>query len=362
MNAARVPELDVLRFLAALAVVLFHYAFRGFAADHYTVMPYPLLAGGARYGYLGVELFFMISGFVILMTTASPQGGGVRGFIVSRIVRLYPAFWVCCTVTFLVTLAIGAPRFTASWSQYAVNLTMMSEFVDVASLDGAYWSLFVEIRFYAFIALVLLLRQMHRIEALMLAWLILSIALLVHPLGEFPSWLLMIDHSAFFIAGAAFFWTRSQGRSWRRMAMVLVSWLLAMTQSVRALRGFEEHYATPIDAVVVGALVTLFFAVMASIALRGRDTPSSSHARLLLLGALSYPLYLLHQNIGYMIFNAAYPQVEAHVLFWGTLGGMLLGAYAVHRFVERPLAGPMKRSLNRLTAVPYGRPRVGESA
>ncbi|MCU0650139.1 MAG: hypothetical protein MUF00_19285, partial [Gemmatimonadaceae bacterium] len=79
-------------------------------------------ASGAKYGYLGVELFFMISGFVILMTAAN---GSVRDFVISRAVRLYPAFWVCCTATFLVTMFIGEPRYSASLEQYIVNMTML---------------------------------------------------------------------------------------------------------------------------------------------------------------------------------------------------------------------------------------------
>ncbi len=88
-NGLRISELDLMRFCAALAVVFFHYAFRGFWADHVSKMPYPWLAPVAKYGHLGVELFFMISGFVILMTATNHT---VRGFVVCRMVRLYPAF------------------------------------------------------------------------------------------------------------------------------------------------------------------------------------------------------------------------------------------------------------------------------
>ena len=90
MSKTRVNEIDLLRFFAALAVAFYHYAFRGYAANNLSIMPYPLLEPIAKYGFLGVELFFMISGFVILMTAAS---GSLKGFIVSRIVRLYPAVW-----------------------------------------------------------------------------------------------------------------------------------------------------------------------------------------------------------------------------------------------------------------------------
>jgi peptidoglycan/LPS O-acetylase OafA/YrhL len=148
----RVNEIDLLRFLAVMAVVIHHYAFRGYAADDMSVMPYPLLAPIAQYGYLGVHLFFTISGFVILMTAGS---GDLRKFIVSRIARLYPAFWVCCTITFIATLIIGGTHYHATVTQYLANMTMLSGFIGVESIEGAYWSLFIEMQFYAFVAIVL---------------------------------------------------------------------------------------------------------------------------------------------------------------------------------------------------------------
>ena len=136
MRLNRVYEIDLLRFFAALSVVFFHYSFRGYAADGMSVMPYPLLAPGVKYGYLGVELFFMISGFVILMTVS---GGSLRSFLISRAVRLYPAFWVCSTLTFLARILFGGERFTASISQYLINMTMTSGFSHVQAIDDVYW-------------------------------------------------------------------------------------------------------------------------------------------------------------------------------------------------------------------------------
>lgn len=133
ISKSRVNEIDLLRFLAALSVVFFHYSFRGYAADGLSRMPYPFLAPFTKYGYLGVELFFMISGFVILMTVAS---GSLRTFIISRFTRLYPAFLACCTITFIVTILIGAPKFSASLRQYIINMTMLGKFVGIPSIDG----------------------------------------------------------------------------------------------------------------------------------------------------------------------------------------------------------------------------------
>jgi len=116
----------------------------------------------------------MISGFVILMTAAN---GSFLGFAVSRVVRLYPAFWVCCTITFLFTVFLGGERYSATLGQYLVNMTMLSDFLGVEPIDGVYWSLFVEIRFYILVALVLIIGRIHQVQALLVVWLLASAAL-----------------------------------------------------------------------------------------------------------------------------------------------------------------------------------------
>jgi len=338
----RVNEIDLLRFVAAVAVVLFHYAFRGHLGDELTVLQYPLLAPVAKYGYLGVELFFLISGFVILMTAAK---GSLRSFAVSRIVRLYPAFWVCCTATFLAALVIGGGHFNATWGEYLVNMTMLSEFGGVPAIDGVYWSLFVEMRFYALVAVVLAIGKICNAQSLLVGWLVVSAFLTFLPIRGLRG-LFIVDYSPFFIGGALCFLIWSQGVSWTRIGGLLASWGLALGQSLGRLPVVEELYGTPMNYGVAAGLVTAFFVVMFLIATR--RTGVVGRRRWLLAGALTYPLYLLHQNIGYMIFNIAYPRVNVHVLLWGTLFLMLVASYAVNRFVERRYAAPMKSLLNKL--------------
>ncbi|MCP9446974.1 MAG: acyltransferase [Nitrospira sp.] len=342
MTKARVYEIDLLRFLAALAIVLFHYSYRGHAADELTVMSYPALAPVFKYGYLGVELFFMISGFVILMTAANRS---LLEFVLARMVRLYPAFWTCCTMTFLVTLAIGQPPHSASLVRYLANMTMLSGFLGVVSIDGAYWSLFVELQFYALVAIFVGRKLIHRAEPWLWLWLLASAAFAIHPVGVLSS-LLIAEYSAFFIAGAGCFLIWSNGLSLPRAALIACSWGLALFQSMQKLRSFERHFNTTFDIFVVEGIITLFFAVMLLIALRW--TSFASRQKWVVLGAISYPLYLLHQNIGYMVFNVASSTVNTHVLFWGTIVAVVGGASAVHFFVERRLASLFKTALERL--------------
>ncbi len=340
MSGARVHEIDLLRFFAALSVVFYHYAFRGYAADGLSLMAYPSLAPLAKYGSLGVELFFMISGFVILMTVAH---GNLKGFVVSRIARLYPAFWACCTITFATIILIGAPKYSASLSQYLINMTMLSKFVGVPAIDGVYWSLFVEMRFYALIAIVLFIRKIDQTQLLLMFWLTGSIILEILPINKLR-YLLIVDYSAYFIAGAICFLIWSKGISVSRVCMLLVSWILGIYQAIKGLSQIEKHYNTTMSSYVVAGIITSFYVIMFLVSIR--RTGYIGRNRWLIAGALTYPVYLLHQNIGFMIFNIAYPTINKHVLLWGTIILMLGTAYVVNIAVEKRFALPMKNALN----------------
>jgi peptidoglycan/LPS O-acetylase OafA/YrhL len=346
MNTPRANEIDLLRFLAALAVVLFHYAFRGYAA-HSSSMPYPLLAGVAKYGRYGVDLFFLISGFVILM---SASGGSLKHFVVSRIVRLYPAFWACCTLTFLILVAFGPQQHPPTFIQYLSNMTMlcgfgfMQKLAAVSQIDGSYWSLIIEIRFYALVALLLLLRQIHRAELFLTGWLLTIIVFELARIDHLRE-VLIVDYAAYFIAGAMFFQIRSQGLSFLRVGVILGSWALSLYEAWISLPRFEATVGTPMNRYIVLSLITLFFLVMSMVA--QKRTTWVGRQNWMLLGALTYPLYLVHQSIGYLIFNHFYPGSNPHLLLWGTVSLMIAIAYLINVHVERRFSGVFKQLLNR---------------
>jgi peptidoglycan/LPS O-acetylase OafA/YrhL len=340
----RVNEIDLLRFVAALLVVLFHYTFRGYAASDYSQMPYPELASAAKYGYLGVPLFFLISGFVILMTASS---GSVQKFVISRIVRLFPAYWVCCTATFLLILMIGGTHFSATVGQYLVNMTMMNEFIDISSIDGVYWSLAVELKFYALVAVLLLFGQIRRAQWFLIAWLVATMLLDAYPVDRLRS-ALVTEYAPFFVEGAMCFLVYSEGMSLLRVGVIIVAWFDSMLHSLQPIASMEHHYHTHFEPGLIALAVTVFIALMLLIATK--RTGFFGKRNWVTIGALTYPLYLIHQYVGYMIFREGYPMVSRHVLLWGTIALMLLLAYAVNRLVEQKYARPLKRGLERLFA------------
>ena len=339
MPKERINEIDLLRFLAVMAVVLFHYAFRGYAAGGMSIMPYPL-APIAKYGYFGVHLFFLISGFVILMTAST---GSFRRFFVSRFSRLYPAFWVCCTITSITTILIGAPRYTVSLRQYLANMTMMSGFINIGSIDGAYWSLFIELRFYAFVAAILAIGQIKKAQFFLAIWLIACIAVDVLQISNLRPFLI-VEYAGFFIAGATFFSIWSGGLTRSRVAMLVGSFGLAMYETLLQTPHLERYFNTQIDIFIVAGIITAFFLVMLLISLR--RTGSFGDRQWILAGGITYPLYLLHQNIGFMIFNIAYPTIDKHLLLWGTIAIAIGAAATIHIFVEQRFSLQLKHSLD----------------
>lgn len=340
MIKRRLKELDLLRFLAAMAVVFFHYAFRGYAKGDMSEMPYPLLAEPAKYGYLGVELFFMISGFVILMTASSND---LKVFFISRVVRLCPAFWVCCTLTFIITLAIGQPRYTATVYQYVINMAFLSDLTGVLPIDGVYWSLFVEIQFYLMISVLLGFKKIDRIELYLVLWLLISATAEILSFEKLRS-ILITDYAAYFAAGATFYLIWAKGLTKLRALLLAGALALACYTAIVWAELLEPKYSTEYDPVIVCSIISVFFVVFFLIAMN--KTGVIGTLNWTLLGALTYPLYLLHQMIGFMIFNIAYPAVNPHWLLWGTIALMISASYLIHKKIEVPIAGLLKKSLS----------------
>ncbi len=340
----RLPALDLLRFVAAVMVVLFHYTFRG-AADHlYTTATYPEIDTITRYGSYGVNLFFVISGFVILLTVDA-GGGRPAHFVASRVSRLFPAFWVAVTVTFLVTLIVGA-TFAVGIGDYVRNLGMFPSWIRAPYVDGAYWTLEIELTFYLLIvAFLLFLQRRVRIEWLLLAWLIVVIPFA--PVEWGPGRLrlgLMVDAAPFFIAGSAFYLVWRNGWTWLRAGLIAGSWLVADVIAVRSSFKDSADFATSYSPVVTVAVASIGFVVFLALVLRPTWFRFGGRPAIL-LGALTYPLYLVHQNIGYVVINGIDPALGRWVAFLAAFAVALGLAYAIHRLVERRYNSRLRRWL-----------------
>lgn len=337
----RFYEIDALRFLAAVSVVFYHYTFRGYAANNYSPLPFLAIGKFTKYGYLGVELFFIISGYVVLL---SAQGKTIRQFFTSRVTRLYPAFWVACSLTFLVEYiwgpSVGERQISsdlhATLQQYAWNMTMLNGFLNVEHIDGVYWSLTVEIRFYLLIALLIISKQMPRIDIVLAAW--LAYAAVVGPAAvSHLTHLLMPRYAAYFAAGMLFYLMQKQsGRTWRRYGLLALSYLLAVRSSIERTHEQAAYFQGALSWQVVAGIITLFFAIFLLITFRKYNL--SRYSWFAWFGVLTYPLYLVHQNIGYLLFHRLGGAINKYVLLSSTVLLMLILSYGIHVLIEKPLS------------------------
>ncbi len=303
----RLPALDLLRFTAAIAVVLYHYISCFPSPAEAVDVAISAASVVTRYGYLGVDLFFIISGFVILW---SSQNRTPMAFAESRAGRLFPSFWVAMTLAALAIFAlphsagdVGLPPITAPL--LAGNATMIPNVLGVQMIDGAYWTLEVEIRFYALVFCLLLLRQMRRVEIWLHLWLAAALLCATFEMPWAVRFLALEPYGPLFAAGCFFYLVLDKGWSPSRVGGVLVSAALAAWMSVRQRADFITPDAE--SAVAAPIIVLSFFALFTLLPFLSRMV---LNARLAFrLGALTYPLYLVHGTIGHLVFTVLAPSM-----------------------------------------------------
>ncbi|TDN36421.1 hypothetical protein A8B98_08660 [Hymenobacter sp. UV11] len=351
--------MDLMRFLAALAVVLYHYTYRGFAADNLSPVSYPAIDGVTRYGYLGVELFFLISGYVVLL---SAYGKTVKQFFLSRVTRLYPAFWAACTATFVFVRLLGprlaptdahySPYLVVYFKQYAVNMTMLFDYFGYLNLDTAYWSLTYEISFYFLITLLISYNLLTNIPPVIAGWLLLTLGcyLVLGSGSHAPvTYLFIPRYSPYFAAGMLFYLLQHRmAPAGRLYALLLGAWVLALYTAHHEMKALNQIFHNPnaYSYAVVASITTGFFLLFWLMIQRVFVLAPSPW--LVLLGSLTYPLYLIHSNIGYVAYQRLAPFVGRWPLLLLLVGSMLGLAYLIHVLVERKLSKVLKQVVQEL--------------
>ncbi|HEU5356970.1 MAG TPA: acyltransferase [Actinocrinis sp.] len=342
----RLAALDGLRFLAALLVVFYHFVGSGGSGSAVWGVPaeraFPHLSTVAAYCWTGVELFFLISGFVICMSSWNRTLGQ---FAISRATRLYPAYWFAVLATSAVLYFSPQVRQHLPFSQVITNLTMLQEPLGVSPVDGVYWTLWVEMRFYLLFAIVVWRGVTYR-RAMLFCCLWTVAAVIDAGLGDNKTldYFAMPLFAPFFIGGVAFYLIYRFGSNALAWGIVVLSWVLSLYEIAISNRFNAEDLHRQLPALPSQLAITAAFALMAALAL---GWFSRFNWRFLtVLGATTYPLYLLHENIGWTVIAHLRKHVPHGLLAVGTALLMVLFAWAVQRFVEAPVARRLRTALN----------------
>jgi peptidoglycan/LPS O-acetylase OafA/YrhL len=335
----RIATLDGLRGLAAVGVMIGHYTVyfqKVYGFKHPLPIHVPIHS-------LSVLYFFILSGFVICMTMERTPSA--REFLQARFWRLGPTYWCAVLTTFGLVSWLGLPGRDVSFRDMMLNLPLLSHFFQAPLVDHAYWSLIVEVLFYLVVAVVIQLGWRERIDAVMAGLVLFSLADYVLekviPLRTAPwflvelRYLLFVRYSCLFASGV-FLYRMQKTRDYFKYIPLL---LLCLAVCFKR----QPHASTA--AVVVLSAVTWG-------AVHGRLNFLSCRP-LLWLGAISYPLYLLHTHIGFALLlrgDAAGTPNWFNVSFVGLVS--LLLASALHFCVEKPCLAYYKSRRPVLPAMP----------
>lgn len=321
--------------------MLFHYTARGNVNTDWIPVSFPYLSQICQYGYLGVDLFFMISGFVIYM---SADDRTAKSFLISRVVRLYPAYWVCCTLTFLITFFWGVSSLKVSWPVYAMNLSMLHGFFNIEHVDSVYWSLFVELKFYLIVTAIIFFRQMHHMRYFLGIWLIISLITLKYPIPIIGD-LLITAQSAYFISGAVFYLIWKEGWSTYKAVLLIGSYFLALNNAMGLTHDIYQWHGIVLDKEIVAVLLMFCYGLF--FVLVNGNFNFVRGSLVVTLGALTYPLYLVHQSIGFVLFKTFGSLMNKYVLLLLIMVVMCWVAYFVYICIEKKYSLVFKNFLER---------------
>ena len=237
----------------------------------------------------------MISGFVILWTAI---GRTPSQFIITRFSRLYPIFWVAIIITLLVKWAIYDK--TDDVSNILMNMTMIPGYLgrEFEYIDGVYWTLQVEIKFYFLLLLLIIFNQVDNVERWLVAW---TFGCLLAPYIPGLSALTIYPYGPYFIAGAMMFLIWRDKPTMNRIAIIAICLLMSLYEIDGMVKGwlFEQGNS---DLIISSLIVITFYLIMLAISLE--HVKIGEKAILFKLAMMTYPLYLLHNVIGKAVFDS----------------------------------------------------------
>jgi exopolysaccharide production protein ExoZ len=334
-------SLQSLRGLAAIAVVLYHTRII-LAQPEYG--GYDILREIASRGWVGVNLFFVLSGFIIIYAHSHELGrpDRIKNYIWRRFVRLYPVYWVVLAVYIVATLLKVAPtKFEWGFLNIlsVVALVKLKEPITLP-LQVA-WTLFYEIGFYAVFMLLIANRRLG--IAAMTLWLLCilvnGLVLRDVSMGIFHMW-----NIYFFFGLLVFFlYQRLDNRFGMRILVVGIISLVAILWLIVGERINDAQK----DPLVLLALAPPFALCLLGSALAERAGAFRVNPMLVLFGTASYSIYLVHSPaislIAILNRKIGFGVIPPYLLFAVAFVGSIVVGMVVHWFVEKPLLEWLRR-------------------
>lgn len=330
----RIQELDSLRGIAALCVLLFHLTLQRVEANY-----------GFFLGTTGVDLFFIISGFVIFKSLNTVTTS--FEFIINRISRLYPTYWTCVTITFCLLIFSNGKYNNTLIVQYLLNLTMFQHYLNIPDLDGPYWTMIVEMTFYLIMLIFYRLKLLHKINIFGLSFSLVMV-LLTHFFGYSPFiknlFIIVpfLQFSPLFFSGICFYKLLSDKWNNYNYFFILIHFFCQVLMFKYV--GRSRYYISQLDYFFMLSVFYILFILLVNKKLKFIVLKP-----LLFLGKISFALYLIHQFISSQILLPLLNKLKIN--FWISsfliiLPILLIISHLITIFIEIPIGKQIKKKLN----------------
>lgn len=334
-KSARLDFLDALRAIAALMVFTQHFAelqwpaFRHFSATWFQM------------GQAGVMLFFLVSGFIV--PASLERAGSLSRFWVTRVCRLYPLYWlslaIACALASFGLFGSHEPSAASIGPTYLANATMLQTFLGYPNVIGLYWTLGIEMTFYAMLSVVFAARAFGRTTRLLAYELLVTLGiavLLCARLGlAVPGMALnACELSSMFLGMVVYRCYRGQ-QSLRSTMLAVAACMAVLTASLATnLNLVANPDGKGLDAFLPMGMAWLAAYILFGIGLAVRR--SRMPGALVYLGRISFSLYLLQPFVLELIpvrSSSLLVQVAAYAVAVAALVGL---ASVTYRLVEQP--------------------------
>ncbi|MBI3883555.1 MAG: acyltransferase [Sphingobacteriales bacterium] len=314
----RINTLDGFRFIAILLVILYHFYSRWIShKKHISLYPYSTKYDFFLYGKLGVQFFFIISGFVIAYSLYSTPAIGQ--FWKKRIIRLFPPMLICSVITWLFCIFFDTKNLF--WGSHRfINLLGSLTFIDPRILNklfshtvqfsytsGAYWSIWPEIQFYCIASLIyyykpakffqnfsiiaMLIYVIYRVIGNIAGRNVLAIDITPSTLALLHEWVNIFNISVYilwFLMGILFF----KFYSGKYNTYTIIVFLLTLA---------GQFYSTAIWQAKAGMMIMICLFLL--FIYFPAYLEWLNYSFITKTGLASYTLYLIHENIAIILIN-----------------------------------------------------------
>ena len=337
------PELNWIRGISALLIVLYHYTTQ-YEKSIGHIGRYPVML---PWGCGAVNVFFMLTAFLTIYSL-SDSSNPIQ-FGLKRAKRLYPSYWSGIVLTSVI-MRLLLPEYARSLPVIVINLTMLQGFFGIENVDGVYWTLSYEIIFYFYIAALLVLKLVstRSIKRLSIAWILLSAVYFCLETAGITGIFMRAYRLAFmpyfaapFVGGMSLaVCAKDKKRDYIALGTGIVSIVFSFLVQELA---YALLYC--IAAVIVYAVIEMRLIRSSERYMNCVSALESLLKPISFIASISYPLYLLHQFIGYaVIYNLEAAGVTSEWSIVIPIAVSIGMAFVVHYCVELPIDRKLKRA------------------